>query len=527
MRIEEMRTQPTGTTLAVLAEASWQQLGDELITVFEGERSTATQLGERGRRVAGGLQALGVQPGDRVVVCMANCLEVGITYHAGWRAGAVVTPVLFLLSEVELRHVLLDSGARLVVTTAEFLAKVRAAGAGLPEPPVIVVAGMAESLDGVVAFAELERAEPAELRAGDPDGLAALLYTGGTTGRAKGVMLSHNALSAAGWAATVNGLDASLRCSLLPLPLAHVYGLMVSTMQLHMVHPMTSVLMRWFDATNWLTLAQAERVNTSPMVPTMLRLLLQEPLEDYDLSALRRITSGSAPLPAEIADQWHRRLPDVEIVEGYGCTETAALASSFPIGQNRRGSVGPAAPLAELAIEVSPARGPQPVPDLVGEVCVRGPMLLSGYWPVGSPPATVDGWFHTGDIGRLDRDGCLYLIDRMKDVIIRDGFNVYPRDVEDAMLRHPAVANCAVIGRPDTEHGEVPVAFVELRPGASTSSEELRDYARSQLSAVKYPREIHLMDQVPLTSVGKLDRKRLREWLLTGPGPAGAGRDRT
>ncbi|HEX2903499.1 MAG TPA: AMP-binding protein [Jatrophihabitans sp.] len=511
MRREQMRTEPTGTSLPVLAEQTWSRYGDQLVTVFEGERWSADRLAERSWRFAGGLTRLGLRPGDRLVVCMANCLEVGISYHAGWRAGAVVTPVLFLLTETELAHVLVDSQARLIVTTPEFLPKVVAAAANAPELRAIVVAGDIPDPGAtpvpVLPFAELADAEPAPLVDTDPSGLAALLYTGGTTGRAKGVMLSHDALSAAGWSATMTGIDEQMQSSLLPLPLAHVYGLMVSTMQLHMSQPMTSVLMRWFDPASWLALAQAERVNTSPVVPTMLRLLLQHPLEDYDLSALRRLTSGSAPLPAEVRLEWNRRQPHIEIVEGYGCTETAAIISSCPLDVQRAGSVGLPAPIAEVGIDTG--EGPAQAADVDGEICVRGPMLLSGYWG-DTEPAVVDGWFHTGDVGRLDADGFLYIVDRIKDVIIRDGFNVYPRDIEEALLTHPAVLNCAVIGRPDERHGEVPVAFVELRPGAGVSTDELREYAKSQVSAAKYPREIRIVDQVPLTSVGKVDRKRLR-----------------
>ncbi|MEO9240525.1 MAG: AMP-binding protein, partial [Jatrophihabitantaceae bacterium] len=411
-------------------------------------------------------------------------------------------------------------GARLVITTVEFLAKVRTAAADAPELAAIVVAGLDPAQElaelagpPVRSFAELEDAAEAPLLDADSTDLAALLYTGGTTGRAKGVMLSHDALSAAGWSATVTGLDAGLSVSLQPLPLAHVYGLMISTMQLHMVSPMTSVLMRWFDAENWLKLAESERVNTSPLVPTMLRLLLQQPLERYDLSAMRRLTSGSAPLPAEILAQWTQRLPHIQVAEGYGCTETAAIISSAPIERPpRAGSVGQAAPIVELGIATALDRAPEQVADVDGEVCVRGPMLMSGYWnsPAETEAALRDGWFHTGDVGRLDSDGHLYIVDRIKDVIIRDGFNIYPRDLEEALIAHPDIANCAVVGRPDPEHGEVPVAFVQLVTDAATTVEELRAYAKEHLSAVKYPREIRLVDQIPLTSIGKLDRKRLR-----------------
>lgn len=220
--------------------------------------------------------------------------------------------------------------------------------------------------------------------------------------------------------------------------------------------------------------------------------------------------SGSAPLPAEIAEQWTRRVPHVEITEGYGCTETAALATSAKSGAARRGSVGRAAPGVEIRIE-QPDGTPAP-PGVDGEICIRAPSLMTGYWhdPDATAHAVQDGWFHTGDVGHLDEDGYLFIVDRLKDVIIRDGFNVYPRDVEDALVRHPDVAVCAVVGRPDVRHGEEVVAFVQLHPGAQATSEQLVAFAREHLSAVKYPREVRVVDALPLTSIGKLDRKALR-----------------
>jgi long-chain acyl-CoA synthetase len=213
--------------------------------------------------MSGGLRGAGLAAGERVVVCMANCPEVGIIYQAVWRAGAVATPVLFLLSEAELRHVLTDSGAAFVVTTPEFLAKVQAAAAGTEVRAIIVSGALTEGSGGglpLLDFAVLETAPAGALADADPDGLAALLYTGGTTGRSKGVMISHNALSASSWAATHSSYDPALRTGLLPLPLSHVYGLMVSAMALHAPDPGTTVLMRWFDPVGWLKLAAEHQV---------------------------------------------------------------------------------------------------------------------------------------------------------------------------------------------------------------------------------------------------------------------------
>jgi long-chain acyl-CoA synthetase len=524
-----MVTRATGTSLQRLAEQAWDRhaAGSELY--YEGRRWSGTELAARVRRVTGGLRAAGLRPGERVVVCMANCPEVSITYHAVWRAGAVTTPVLFLLSEDELRHVLTDSAAVFVVTTPEILPKVIAAAAGaerlrgifiVGEPPAHSAAGSSANgavntagdggAGAVLPFAALETAPEAGLIDTEPSELAALLYTGGTTGRSKGVMISHDALSASAWAATATSYLQALRSALLPLPLSHVYGLMVSVMSLHAPDPGTSVLMRWFDPAGWLRLAAEHRVNVSPLVPSMLQMLLQQPLEDYDLTALIRLTSGAAPLPRQVADDFARRLPHVEIAEGYGCTETAAIISTSPVGAARAGSVGRPAPGVQLRIERPDSSEAGPGED--GEICVRGPMVMTGYWHAPGETAQVmrGGWLHTGDVGKLDQDGFLYIVDRIKDLIIRGGYNVYPRDVEDVLVAHPDVVAAAVVGKPDPRLGEEVVAFVQLRAGATTEPGELVDHARRHLSAVKYPREIRIIDAIPLTSVMKTDRKRLR-----------------
>ena len=509
-----MVTSPTGSSLQRLAERSWERTAAGSQLFYEDQHWTGTQLAERAQRLAGGLREAGLRPGERVVICMANCPEVGVSYHAVWRAGAVATPVLFLLSEDELRHVLSDSGAVLAITTPEFLPKVTAAAAGLDGLRAVIVAPAAPEDAGngqlpLLSLADLEAAPPAGLTDSDPAALAALLYTGGTTGRSKGVMISHDALSASAYAAAATSYDPESSTGLLTLPLSHVYGLMISVMSLHTPDPGTTVLMRWFEPQTWLRLAQQHRVNASPLVPSMLQMLLQQALEDYDLSALRRLNSGAAPLPPQVAADLELRLPHVEIAEGYGCTETAAIIATSPLGQARRGSVGRPAP--NIAVRIELPDGTEAGPGEDGEICVRGPVVMTGYWnaPAETEQALRGGWLHTGDVGRLD-DGYLYIVDRIKDLIIRGGYNVYPRDVEDVLVEHPDVVAAAVVGRPDPKYGEEVVAFVQLRAGAQASPADLVAFAREHLSAVKYPREVRVIDAIPLTSVLKTDRKRLR-----------------
>jgi long-chain acyl-CoA synthetase len=260
----------------------------------------------------------------------------------------------------------------------------------------------------------------------------------------------------------------------------------------------------------FLELIVEHEIQVSAVVPSMLQILLSQPLEDYDLSSLRYVTSGGAPLAGEVAEQFTRRVPSVSIRQGYGLTETAALVSSNPIGREKPGSVGVPVPGTELRIlDESGRELPR---GEVGEVCARSPGVMQGYWrsPDSTAEALRDGWLRTGDLGYQDADGYLFIVDRKKDLIIRGGFNVYPRDVEDALLEHPALEAAGVVGRPSERHGEEVVAFVSLRPGAVADPQELIAWAKERIGGYKYPREIHVIDAVPLTSVGKIDRKALR-----------------
>jgi long-chain acyl-CoA synthetase len=501
--------------LARQTERQAALVGEHESLWFEGEWHTNTALADSASRLATGLTSQGVAPGERVVVLMANCPEVIITYTALWRAGAVVTPLIFLVTEQELHAVLLDSQAVAVVTTAEFLPKVGAAIAGVPSVRFVVLAG--NTPDGVAlpvplaSHAELTAAEPGTIVDRADDDLAALLYTGGTTGRSKGVPLTHENLFWCGSAAKQVSQADDMRSTLVPLPLAHAYGLLVTCVGMHNTEPHQTILMRWFDPAGWVDLAQRHKVARSSLVPSMIQMLLGQPLENADLSALQAVSSGAAPLPADVRDEFEARVPSVTVYEGYGCTESASLISSSPIGKRRKGSVGLPVPGCEVAIR-DDAGNELPVGS-DGEICVLSPGVMSGYWHAPEITATtvVDGWLHTGDIGHVDEDGYLYVVDRKKDLIIRGGFNVYPRDVEDVLVAHPAVAMAGVVGRPDPRLGEEVVAFVSLRPGATTTADELTVYAKDHMAANKYPREIIVLDQVPLTSVGKLDRKRLRD----------------
>jgi long-chain acyl-CoA synthetase len=515
--------------LARQAELALDRQGDYDFLFFEGQWHTSGSLADRAARFAAGLTGLGVRPGERLLVLMANCPEVLITYSAAWRAGAVVTPLIFLVSEDELRNALVDSGAVGVVTTAEFLPKVSAAlkgdgeAGGAPGVRFVVVPGASNSPEAapgvsVLDFAQVAEAAPGSIVDRSGTDLAALLYTGGTTGRSKGVPLTHANLFWCGWAAHQSSVRANVVTSVLPLPLAHAYGLLVFCGSFHRDEGASLILMRWFDPAGWVQLAEQHRAQGSALVPSMIQMLLGQPLEQADLSELTAISSGAAPLPEQVRREFERRVPTATIYEGYGCTESATLISANPYGARRVGSVG--LPVAGCEVSIQGDYGQLLPAGQDGEICVRSPGVMTGYWHSTDGAANVlaGGWLHTGDIGHLDEDGYLYVVDRKKDLILRGGFNVFPRDVEEVLVAHPAVALAGVVGRPDVRLGEEVVAFVSLRPGAEVTAEDLTEHAKRHLGSNKYPRQITIVPTVPLTSVGKLDRKKLRQWAQAEPG---------
>ncbi|HSE93348.1 MAG TPA: long-chain fatty acid--CoA ligase [Methylomirabilota bacterium] len=489
--------------LAKLGEDNVATFGEYPALVFEGRELTNVDQQRAASRLAHALRRLGVAPGDRVVVMLPNCPEVLQAYAGILKAGAVVVPVVFLLGPHEVRHILAHSEARVVITSPDLAD--RAEGF---TGTVILVGGAAP---GALAWEELIAREPDRFEAVERDDgdLAVILYTAGTTGQPKGVALSHRNLAAnARAAAGLYELDRE-RWALAVLPLSHSYGLMLANASA--ILGTRAVLLRWFNPEAVLETIDRYRVQQMAGVPTMYVYLLNYPEADrFDTSSMRVWGSGAAPLPVEIVEPFERKFGG-RIQEGYGLTEASPVVSAHRTsGERRLGSVGQPIPGVEVRI-VDDEDRPLPAGQ-VGEVCVRGENVMLGYYKMPEETARTvrAGWLHTGDMGRLDADGFLYIVERKKDLVIRGGFNIYPREVEEVLYAHPRVAEAAVVGAPDPVMGEEVVAFVVLKPGQAATAEEVTSFCEERLARFKCPKQVRFVDALPKSPVGKILRKELR-----------------
>ena len=504
-------------SLALLSDDNIQRFGEYEALAFEGRRITNMDQHRAASRVAHALVRLGVQPGDRVVVMLPNCPQVMQSYGGILRVGAVIVPVIFLLGEAEVAHILADSEARVVITSSDMVGKIEKQIGVLPNlRHVLLVSGGGQS--GLRSFEEETDGESDRFEAvprGDGD-LAVILYTSGTTGTPKGVALSHaNLESNARASASLFELDRE-RWGVGVLPLSHSYGLTV--MNAGHILGTRSALLRWFNPEEVLRTIQEFRAEAMSGVPTMFVYLLNYPgASAYDTSTMRVWGSGAAPLPVEVVEPFERRFGG-KLLEGYGLTEASPVVAAHRLsGVRKLGSVGQPIPGVTVSIRDDDDRA-LPV-DEVGEVCVQGPNVMVGYYrnPEETAKTIRGGWLRTGDMGRLDADNYLYIVERKKDLIIRGGFNIYPRDVEEALYAFPGVAEAAVIGLPDTLMGEEVVAFVVLKPGQAATADEVAGFCQTRLAKYKCPKEIRFVDALPKSPVGKILRKELRGQARTQP----------
>lgn len=451
-------------------------------------------------RLAAWLVTQGIEPGDRVAIAMGNVPQFAFSYFGALRAGAVVVPINVMLTQDEVAHVLEDSGARIVVVA----------------PGAADVAEQAASSLDVKVFSasnwgDLPEAGDVEVDRSDDD-LAVLAYTSGTTGEPKGAMLTHGNLLAnleqqrQARKDEITGDDVLL----LALPLFHIFGLNVTLGQL-VLNAATGVLVDRFDPIAALKTIQEHGVTVVFGAPTMYLAWLETPgAEQYDVSSVRWAVSGAAPLPAETVGRF-KEVFGIDIFEGYGLTETAPTVTTNRVADApRAGSIGKPVPGIDLRL-VDEDGNDVELGD-PGEIVIRGPNVFKGYWnrPDETERAFRDGWFRTGDVAVRDEDGYLYIVDRKRDLIIVSGFNVFPNEVETALLANPKVAEAAVVGEAHPYTGETVKAFVRLVPGEVADEQDLISDARSRLARFKSPTSVEIVDELPRLPTGKVLRRALR-----------------
>jgi long-chain acyl-CoA synthetase len=451
------------------------------------------------RLTARRLADLGVGPGDVVAVVLPNRVELLVTMYASWLLGAALTPVNPALTEDEVAYQLADAGAKLAVVDETSSALVRAI-------PVVDV-------DTVLAGPDVDSRETQARPRGQNVDLALLIYTSGTTGRPKGVQLDHANLSAMTTALTKEFRFTAADHALLVLPLFHVNAIMLSVVAPLAAGGATTLLPRFNAHTFWGSV-ESEHATYFSAVPAIYVMLSTLPADVApDTSALRFVVCGAAPMPPSAIADFETRYR-VPLIEGYGLSESTVAITVNPLdGPHKAGTVGRPLPGIEVAIVDNDGR---PVPDgRDGEVVARGATVMRGYLnkPAETATALQDGWLHTGDVGHLDEDGYLVLVDRKKELIIRGGENISPSEVEAVLAAHPGVLEVAVVGRPDAVMGEEPVAFVVVHAEAQLNAEELLSQARNVLAKFKVPREVRFLDALPRNAIGKVLKAPLRDLL--------------
>ena len=462
---------------------------------------TYRALSEASARVAGLLRKQGVGPGDRVGIMMPNVSEVPVVYYGILRAGGVVVPMNPLLKGREVAYYLGDSGAGPVFAWHAFAEEARA-GAQQAGAELIVVdeVGFPDLLASVL---------PDDVVADrDSTDTAVILYTSGTTGQPKGAELTHGNLLSNTEVARTDIVRARPEDVIFGgLPLFHVFGQTVA-LNVAVAAGACLTLLPRFDPAHALRIIAGHRVTVFEGVPTMYVALLHQPdRADYDVSTLRMCISGGAALPVEVLRGFEEAFGSA-VLEGYGLSETSPVASFNHPGRERKpGSIG--TPIRDVEMRVVDNADHEVPQGEVGEIVIRGPNVMKGYWNRADATAEAirDGWFHSGDLARVDEDGYFRIVDRKKDMIIRGGYNVYPREIEEILYEHPAVAEAAVIGLPHPALGEEVGAAVALKPGAAVSAEELRDYVKGQVAAYKYPRHVWMVDVLPKGPTGKIQKR--------------------
>ena len=490
------------TNLAELLVGSSERHRDRTAIALDGLTVSYARLNELSARVAALLRSKAIGAGDRVGIMLPNVPEFAVTYYGVLRAGCVVVPMNPLLKGREVNFYLSDPEAKLLFAWHDFAEAAeegaREAGA---EAIIVAPADFEEQLNTVEpAFEVVER---------DPSDTAVILYTSGTTGTPKGAELTHANLEHNAQVMTNLGSIVPDDVLLGALPLFHAFG-QTCALNAAIANGAALSMIPRFDPGKALEIIGRDRVTIFEGVPTMFTGMLHHPdKERFDVSSLRLCVSGGSAMPVEVMRGFEETF-GCKVLEGYGLSETSPVASfNHPDRERKPGTIGQ--PVMDVEMKVVDDEGNEVAQGEVGEIVIRGKNVMKGYWRRDDATAEAirDSWFHTGDVGRVDADGYFSIVDRKKELIIRGGYNVYPREIEEVLYEHPAVREAAVVGIPDERMGEEVGAAVVLKPGQELSEGELRDYLKAQLAAYKYPRRVWFLDELPKGPTGKILKREI------------------
>lgn len=488
---------------------------EEDITLTFGETLTRVET------LSGHLAAMGVSPGDRVALLLPNCIEFCIAYFAALRLGAIVVPLNNRLAPKEFTYIVNDCSPKTLVLGYQYWDTYQEFRDSLNDPPDLIYAGEAPK-EGAAFFSDLIAARSAAPASPDIafDDPACIMYTSGTTGLPKGAVMSHRNIFANARNCGVHMGYRESDITLIVVPLFHVTGLNTQLVAFFYTGG-TTVIMRSYNTARMIELLAAHRVTTMITVPTMYTLMLVNPaLENADLSALRGLSYGGAPMALDTIKALYQRL-NVELFNAYGLTETSSLTTTMPPCDTLRKGASVGLPVSGAQVRVVDLDGNDLPADEVGELWVKGPNVITSYW--NKPDATEknlgDGWLRTGDFARIDEEGFVYVVDRMKDMINRGGENIYCIEVESALLDHPKVLEAAVAPRPHSIFGEVAHAFVVPTPGSNPEEEELIAHCRKIIADYKVPVGITFLEELPRNPGGKVVKTVLRNMMPEGDPP--------
>ena len=489
--------------LASILTDTAAKFGDRTAFKLDDAELSYSQLDGSTAHMVGLLREKGLEPGDRVGIMLPNVPYFPVVYYGVLRAGGVVVPMNVLLKGREAAFYLEDSGAKLLFAWHDFA---EAAEHGASEAGAECVLVKPGEFENAVGAAEPET----EMADRDAQDTAVILYTSGTTGKPKGAELSHanlrrNCELAGGTLAGFTEEDVVLGA----LPLFHSFGQTCGMNASVSLGAMLTMLPR-FDPEKALEIIDRDRVTVFQGVPTMYNAMLHvEDRDKYDASCLRLCMSGGSAMPVELMKGFEEAF-DCMILEGYGLSETSPVASfNHPDKERKPGSIG--TPIEGVEMKVVDDDGKEVAQGEIGEIVIKGHNVMKGYWdrPDATEESIKDDWFHSGDMAKVDEDGYFFIVDRKKELIIRGGYNVYPREIEEVLYEHPAIQEAAVVGVPDDALGEEVGAAVVLKKGEQLSEDELRDHVKGEVAAYKYPRKIWFVDELPKGPTGKILKREI------------------